>query len=793
METLKQTVSAQRLDAVAQNVAVLLAFLLPILFLPTSWVPFAHWKVALLALTSLVPLTLWTIARFKEKAIMYPNSYVLWSALLLPLAYFASALLSGGVANGMVGTGYENDTLMFIVILVALFATITLVFTSIASVARMLLAISSSFAVLAFLQVVRLIFGAENILPSIFSSNPTVTLLGSWNDLAVFSGLIVIMSLVALMYAPRTRIMQALTYINLAMAIFLLVVVNLKVVWIMLGLMSLILFVYFIAVKSSNEHTLEENESNKNKKDEIIKMIAPITVFVLSVLFMFAGGFLGPKVNTLLNVQFVDVRPSWEGTIEVAKNSYSESAILGTGPNTFARAWEKYKPTGVNNTNFWNINFRSGIGLIPTAFITVGLVGGLLWIFFLASVVYTAFKVLWARMSNDIIRFVVFATVGGSLYLLVLLTVYVPQTVMLGFTFLMVGLFLAVARNINVVNTRKISVNDNSATSFVLMLTLVTTTLVLVSVFMATTQKVLAASLLQRSTQSAQNKDYERAKTLAERARESNLWGIFGNDDRASSILAQLGIIKLREVVQTDPKSEGYRENLQKAIEGVILPARAALETNPNNYNNHVFLGNIYEQLSPLGIDGAYEAALTSYRAARELNPTDPSIPLRMARAAFGADKSEDAKKFAEESLALKRNYTDAYYLLSQIAIKDGNVEQAIATTESAAILAPNNPGILFQLGVLQYSTKEYKKAAQIFARAINLNPNYANALYYLGLSTAQLGDNKTALAAFKRVAKLNPENEDIKKIVTSLESGQLQTPKAPEASAITPVSETSQ
>lgn len=784
-EIQKQTVPAKRLDAVAQSVAVLLVFLLPILFFPSSWMPFAYSKVLLIAIASLLPLALWSIARFREGSFMFANSYVLWLAFLLPVAYLISALLSGSIANSVVGIGYENNTLIFILLLTALLGGVSVMFTSIASVVKMLLAVGSSFAVLAFLQIVRLVFGAENILPSLFSANPTTALIGSWNDLAVFSGLIVLISLTALMYAPKTLFIRVLTYTNLAMALFLLVAVNLKVVWVMLALLSLVLFVYFIATKKTNEVCIEENE-----KEGVVKMIAPAAIFAVSVLFVFAGTTIGPKVSELLSIQHVDVRPSWEGTIEVVKNTYSDDAVFGTGPNTFASAWTKHKPSGVNDTAFWNIDFRSGIGLIPTAFVTVGIVGGILWILFGASVIYAAFRTLWARMPNNMTRFTVFATVSGSIYLLILLVVYVPQTVMLALTFLMIGLFLAVARNINAIKTRKISATDSQAASFVLMLTLTVVTLMIVSVTVVMSQRVLAASLLGRSASAAESQDFQRAKLLAERAHAFTSGGFFGSDDRASSILAQLGIIDLRDVVSGDTEEEGYRERLQNAIEGVILHARAALEENPTNYANHVFLGNVYEQLSPLGIDGAYNAALASYAAAREINPTNPSIPLSMARAAFGADKLEDAQKFAQEALALKRNYTDAYFLLSQVAIKSGNTGQAIATTESAAILAPNNTGLLFQLGVLQYSTGDYTRAESVFARAVTLNPDYANALYYLGLSSLQLGKEEQALAAFKRVSELNPDNEQVKQIIASIEAGELSLPSAPVDKATTPVSE---
>ncbi|KKW05574.1 MAG: hypothetical protein UY39_C0056G0002 [Candidatus Kaiserbacteria bacterium GW2011_GWC2_49_12] len=38
-----------------------------------------------------------------------------------------------------------------------------------------------------------------------------------------------------------------------------------------------------------------------------------------------------------------------------------------------------YKPLGVNFTEFWNVDFYSGVGFIPTSFVTVGLLGVVAW------------------------------------------------------------------------------------------------------------------------------------------------------------------------------------------------------------------------------------------------------------------------------------------------------------------------------------------------------------------------------------------------------------------------------
>ena len=55
-------------------------------------------------------------------------------------------------------------------------------------------------------------------------------------------------------------------------------------------------------------------------------------------------------------------------------------------------------------------------------------------------------------------------------------------------------------------------------------------------------------------------------------------------------------------------------------------------------------------------------------------------------------------------------------------------------------MLAPQNVGILFQLGFLKYLNKDYSGSIDALARATTIQPNYSNAKYFLGLSYSKVG-----------------------------------------------------
>ena len=174
----------------------------------------------------------------------------------------------------------------------------------------------------------------------------------------------------------------------------------------------------------------------------------------------------------------------------------------------------------------------------------------------------------------------------------------------------------------------------------------------------------------------------------------------------------------------------------------------------------------------PLNISGAYEAAANAYQEALKYDPLDPSIYLMLARLEYTKGDDVKAKDFITQALNLKQNYTDAIFLLAQIQIKDGNVNDAIKSVQAASILSPNDPTILFQLGLLQYNNKDYKDAAASLLQSIALSPQYANAKYYLGLSYDMLGKEKEAIAQFTDLKQTNPDNQEVSLILSNLKAG---------------------
>lgn len=751
-----------RLDHIAHILLLVSIFVLPLVALPAGWLPIQIVKMGILALMVSGSLILWAVARLNEHTIVLPRTHVLSASLGLIIGYVVVALLSSHVIQSLIGFGFERDTVLAMTTFIGALCAVLVTTKTLAHIAHMQIVGLAAFLVFACIQTLRVVFGAETILPNVFSSNVTTTVLGSWNDIGVMSGLVLVLVVTSLsLFKPKLYLKIALAVASL-FSLFLLSVVNLSSVWAVLALMSLLIFVYVVS-----DASYDRTSGNFKPRFPLLRMVPSVGVLAVSVVFLIGGTGLGNTIADTFNVAYVDVRPSWEGTVAVGAGVYKESALAGVGPNSFRTAWIEHKPAAVNQTTFWNTDFNFGVGYIPSAFITGGVLVGLLWILFFVSFVRLGFKLFATRIAKESLMYVAVSTYMGAAFLWILSILYVPQTVMLAYTFMLTGAAIAAAHMAGVLRTREVKASDGYAQGLGLMAGVLVVAVLSFGTLLVHAERAYAGAMLSRAVIAANSGDLTRADYIAGRTT------IIGSDTRALQLQVNTGLVRISQIVNDQEGDvEVLRTRFQDELVRTISNAQKIVDRDSGNYRNHMLLGEIYAQLVPLGVDGAYENAVDAYTKALELNGRNPSIHINLARLALAGDDTPEAIRYLQEALALKGNYTDAYYLLSQIAIQEGDAAEAIRSTEAAVLLRPSNPGLLFQLGILHYSLGNYAQVIPVLERAIAINSQYANALYFLGLAYDQTGNADGALAAFERVATLNPENVEVQGIVTALTEG---------------------
>ena len=394
---------------------------------------------------------------------------------------------------------------------------------------------------------------------------------------------------------------------------------------------------------------------------------------------------------------------------------------------------------------------------------------GLAWLVLFAYVVRGGITLLQEQREGKYasMHHLLTATYVGALYLWVLLLLYVPQTAVITIAMILTGAFVASMVRAGKIQTRTLEFKSSVAHAFILPAGLLVVVLLSGMVLVFEGSRALSVVEVGRSISAFNNEQYDVANTRLARAT------FFAKTNNTSSVRAQITQARLNaEAAEFDTETEAGKSQLQELLGTVITTAQAVVAQDSSEYQNWVLLAQAYELVGAYGINGAYGNALNAYNEAMARAPYQPIVRVLAARAAYANGDVETARSHISDALTLKQDYTDAYFLLSQIEVQEGNLVEAVRSTEAAVVLAPQNAGLLFQLGVLYYSGNENDGARAAFERAVTLNPEYANALYFLGLTYGRLDEQEKALEVFKRVAELNPANEEVASIIVGLESG---------------------
>ncbi|KND48320.1 MAG: Tfp pilus assembly protein PilF [Parcubacteria bacterium C7867-003] len=741
--------------------------LIPIFFLPISFISTQFGTSLLFSFGVIVSAVLYIVSGIVNGSLDLPKpaKYVLGFSAVVPVVYFLSGIYLGFSRMAFFGYTFDISTVGFILLAFVYMFLVSVLFRDKKKMVQAYTAFGVSSVIFALFVLIRIFAGADTLSFGLFTVT-TATMLGSWNNIAVLFGIGVILSLITLDMVRVSKLMKVLLFVGLVVSLFFVSLVNFTLVWGVLAVCSFILILYKMFSANTSFAPVQSWKSRLARVS-----VVPLVVLVLSLVFVFwgnAGIYLAGK----LKATNIEVRPSLSTTLNIAKSTLKERPLFGSGPNTFVTQWLTYKPADIVTSVFWDTDFTNGIGLIPTFTVTTGLVGLLSWLLFLGFYVYLGIKSIFVRSEDSLVNYLITSSFFVSLFLWVVNFAYVPSTAMFVLAFFFTGLFFAsiyLAGIIPVVNRQ---FNTSPKLGFVSSLVMVASLVAVVSLGYGLFRSSLSLWYFQKSSFALNTSKDSKA------SEEYMLKAIVAvpNDIYYRS-LSEVQIYQLNEILSQDPKNvkpEELQKQFSDGLTKAITSAITSTERDPSNYLNWVSLGRVYDAVSvpQLNIAGAYESAQIAYIEALKKNPKNPGILMLLARLAVNRNDLKQAEGYAQQAIQLKNNYLDAYFLLSQIEVANGNIAGAVRSVTAASIIDPTNPAIFFQLGLLKYNQGDFNGAITALEKATEMTPDYANAKFFLGLSYEATKQREKAIKQFEDLSVSNPDSKEVEQILSNLRAG---------------------
>ncbi len=402
----------------------------------------------------------------------------------------------------------------------------------------------------------------------------------------------------------------------------------------------------------------------------------------------------------------VDIRLLvWTGAV----NAWKANPIFGTGVETFAFAYYKYKPVGQNLTSEWNFLYNKAHNEYLNYLATTGIVG-------LGTYLSMIFVFLWvvlAKITNSFANFAKqFASIRekqehkspqNNVLILALLSGYISILVtnFFGFSVVITNIYLFIIPAFifvlgNMIKTEKsaqsanLSAKINNNESVNLYQWSGIFFIILASLFM-----ILALFRFWLA-----DKEY----------------ALGYNFDRAG------------EYQQAYP-------HLQNAVE---LRGSEPVFRDELSINNAVVA---VELISAKGKDTSQEILTSASSFAENAIKISDEVILR----------NEHNPVFFKTRVRL-------FYTLSQVDSK--YLPKALEGIQRAALLAPNDANILYNLGILYGQNNNIAKGIETLEKTVQLKPDYRDARYGLGLFYHEKDLNEKALGQMRYILRyLNPKD----------------------------------
>jgi len=580
------------------------------------------------------------------------------------------------------------------------------------------------------------------ILPFDFAKQISFNTIGTPNSLAILLACLLPTFLIFFLIAKR--LIKALLLVLILLSLSFILILNFKLSFLIL----LISTIFLLGLLTTKREVFSPSL--------LVFSLLILAISISFLLFNFNFPFFRPFTEIFLS-QSLSFKIAWE--------AFKENPIFGSGPATFLYQFLKHKGTALNESVFWNVRFLNSTSKFLDIFATTGIFGIISFLSLIGYSVYLGFLNILKRKEEDF-SILLLAIFFPILIFSISFFLY-PSNFVFEFSFF---LFLGCFANLLSQERKEFMVAKNNVLGFIFssfsILIFVLSFILLISIV----QRYIGEVYYWKGILSWQRGDVDQTISNIQKAINFSKIDLYYRD------LSQAYLLKVDQKVQ---KGDW---NIQTEAERAISLSKSATDLNPINVANWSVRAFTYQSLVGIA-QGAEDWAIKCYDEASKLEPSNPYYLTQkgvmiLRKGILSQDEKEkndffnEAKELFEKAINLKSDYAPAHFQLAMTYYSQGKLDEAISKMEETKNLASLDVGLAFQLGVAYYQKGNYQKAKEELERAISLVPDYANALYFLGLTYDELGEREKAIEKFKRVSELNPDNEEVKRIISNLETG---------------------
>lgn len=682
-----------------------LVVLLPIFYLPASFSSLSFSKTALLYIfVFIIALSsIFIFLKSKEKFLDF--SYFKLSIFAVLASCTISTVLSESFSVSFWGRDFAIDSWVTIFSLFLLFCLVTRFFQK----SYALNTIFSFVFVSGFISILQLL----NILVPSFPAlgvfyDASSSILGKVNDLSMFLVVSVVLITLILEQLKITSKFKIILYIIGILNLSLILLINFNLsIYVMLGFGFTYSIYKFLVYKNINQ---------KLKGGELKIISASFLLAIVSILWVFFGSGVSSDLSKRLNFNYIEVRPSFSNTVEISKKSLEQNLFFGSGPATFERMWPQLRSDEVLKTDFWNVDFRFGYGLILSFGVTLGLVGIIVWSIFLIIVLFYVIKSLLFKTRDLSTKFILDAFAISTAVLWVVSIMYIPTISLFALSFVFTGILFALLKDVKLIKILKIQFNQPAGKIFAIVF------IVFLGIFYyVLLEKFIAHMYFQKAQFSALENNVNQSKIYLEKSIEKD------NLDIYYRALSKVYTNDLYTFINSEKDLD--KDEMEVLIQKIIQNYDLAIKNDQNSYSNYLSMADFFAELVVLGIskEESYAVSADLYNSAANLKPNSPYIEMQKAKLSFFNGEYSKARDGINKSISLRPQYFEAYLSLSQMEIEMGNSDVAIDTLTQYLKIIPNDHSALFQLGLLYAGMRDYQNSVIIFENLLSIYPENQN------------------------------------------------------------------